>query len=162
MCSFWPRVAKVPVDKLLTSVSELANVANVRGEQVLSIASKSFTNDNLIKLGKRVPALLKQADVDGIVASHGPKTLEETAYFLPESGVRTSKPSVVVGSMRPGTALSADGALNLFDAVSAAASKNAGGKDILVTMNDKTNSRRDVAKLVDININIKTAASKNQ
>ena len=64
--------------------------------------------------------------------------------------------------MRPGTALSADGALNLFDAVSAAASKNAGGKDILVTMNDKTNSRRDVAKLVDININIKTAASKNQ
>ena len=68
--------------------------------------------------------------------------------------------------MRPGTALSADGALNLFDAVSAAASKNAGGKDVLVTMNDKINSRRDVAKLVDININIniniKTAASKNQ
>ena len=62
--------------------------------------------------------------------------------------------------MRPGTALSADGALNLFDAVSAAASKNAGGKDVLVTMNDKINSRRDVAKLVDINI--KTAASKNQ
>ena len=64
--------------------------------------------------------------------------------------------------MRPGTVLSADGALNLFDAVSAAASKNAGGKDVLVTMNDKINSRRDVAKLVDININIKTAASKNQ
>ena len=62
--------------------------------------------------------------------------------------------------MRPGTALPADGALNLFDAVSAAASKNAGGKDVLVTMNDKINSRRDVAKLVDINI--KTAASKNQ
>ena len=62
--------------------------------------------------------------------------------------------------MRPGTALPADGALNLFDAVSAAASKNAGGKDVLVTMNDKINSRRDVAKLV--NINIKTAASKNQ
>ena len=75
------------VDRLLASLPELANVANVRGEQVLSIASKSFTNDNLIKLGKWVPALLKQADVDGIVASHGPKTLEETAYFLPESGV---------------------------------------------------------------------------
>ena len=52
MCSFWPRVAKVPVDKLLASLSELANVANVRGEQVLPIASKSSTNDNLIKLGK--------------------------------------------------------------------------------------------------------------
>ena len=62
--------------------------------------------------------------------------------------------------MRPGTALPADGALNLFDAVSAAASKNAGGKDVLVTMNDKINSRRDVVKLVDINI--MTATSKNQ
>lgn len=66
--------------------------------------------------------------------------------------------------MRPGTALSADGALNLFDAVSAAASKNAAGKGVLVAMNDEINSRRDVAKLVNININIniKTAASKNQ
>ena len=47
------------VDRLLASLLELASVANVRGKQVLPIASKSSTNDNLIKLGKWVPALVK-------------------------------------------------------------------------------------------------------
>ena len=149
--------AKVPVDKLLAGLPELVNVANVRGEQVSQIASESFTNDNLMKLGKRVSALVKQADVDGIVVTHGTDTLEETAYFL-SLVIRTSKPIVVVGSMRPGTALSADGALNLFDAVSVAASKDAAGKGVLVTMNDEIQSGRDVTKT----INIKTEAFKSQ
>ena len=149
--------AKVPVEKLLAGLPELANVADVRGEQVLQIASESFTNDNLMKLGKRVSALVKQPDVDGIVVTHGTDTLEETAYFL-SLVIHTSKPIVVVGSMRPGTALSADGALNLFDAVSVAASKDSGGKGVLVTMNDEINSGRDVVKL----INIKTEAFKSQ
>ena len=149
--------AKVPVDKLLAGLPELANVANVKGEQVLQIASESFTNDNLMKLGKRVSALVKQADVDGIVVTHGTDTLEETAYFL-NLVIRTDKPIVVVGSMRPGTALSADGALNLFDAVSVAGSKDAVGKGVLVTMNDEIQSGRDVTK----KINIKTEAFKSQ
>ena len=149
--------AKVPVDKLLAGLPELANVANVKGEQVLQIASESFTNDNLMKLGKRVSALVKQADVDGIVVTHGTDTLEETAYFL-NLVIRTDKPIVVVGSMRPGTALSADGALNLFDAVSVAGSKDAAGKGVLVTMNDEIQSGRDVTK----KINIKTEAFKSQ
>jgi glutamin-(asparagin-)ase len=149
--------AKVPVDKLLAGLPELANVANVKGEQVSQIASESFTNDNLMKLGKRISALVKQADVDGIVVTHGTDTLEETAYFL-NLVIRTSKPIVVVGSMRPGTALSADGALNLFNAVSVAASKDAAGKGVLVTMNDELQSGRDVAKI----INIKTEAFKSQ
>ncbi len=149
--------AKVPVDKLLAGLPELANVANVKGEQVSQIASESFTNDNLMKLGKRVSALVKQADVDGIVITHGTDTLEETAYFL-NLVIRTDKPIVVVGSMRPGTALSADGALNLFNAVSVAASKDAAGKGVLVTMNDEIQSGRDVTKT----INIKTEAFKSQ
>jgi glutamin-(asparagin-)ase len=149
--------AKVPVDKLLAGLPELANVANVKGEQVLQIASESFTNDNLMKLGKRVSALVKQTDVDGIVVTHGTDTLEETAYFL-NLVIRTDKPIVVVGSMRPGTALSADGALNLFDAVSVAGSKDAVGKGVLVTMNDEIQSGRDVTK----KINIKTEAFKSQ
>ena len=149
--------AKVPVDKLLAGLPELANVANMKGEQVLQIASESFTNDNLMKLGKRVSALVKQADVDGIVVTHGTDTLEETAYFL-NLVIRTDKPIVVVGSMRPGTALSADGALNLFDAVRVAGSKDAVSKGVLVTMNDEIQSGRDVTK----KINIKTEAFKSQ
>ena len=149
--------AKVPVDKLLAGLPELGNVANVRGEQVFQIASESFTNDNLLTLGKRVSALVKQAGVDGIVITHGTDTLEETAYFL-NLVIRTSKPIVVVGSMRPGTALSADGALNLLNAVTVAASKDAAGKGVLVTMNDEIQSGRDVSKTV----NIKTEAFKSQ
>jgi glutamin-(asparagin-)ase len=149
--------AKVPVDKLLAGLPELGNVANVRGEQVFQIASESFTNDNLMQLGRRVSALVKQADVDGIVITHGTDTLEETAYFL-NLVIRTDKPIVVVGSMRPGTALSADGALNLLNAVTVAASKDAAGKGVLVTMNDEIQSGRDVSKTV----NIKTEAFKSQ
>lgn len=149
--------AKVPVDKLIAGLPEISKVANVRGEQVFQIASESFTNDNLMALAKRVSALSKQADVDGIVITHGTDTLEETAYFL-SLVVRTAKPIIVVGSMRPGTALSADGALNLYDAVNVAASKDAGGKGVLVTMNDEIQSGRDVSKVV----NIKTEAFKSQ
>ena len=141
--------AKVPVDKLLAGLPELANVAKVSGEQVFQIASESFTNEHLLQLGRRVSALAKQADVDGIVITHGTDTLEETAYFL-NLVVHTTKPIVVVGSMRPGTALSADGALNLYDAVSVAASKDAAGKGVLATMNDEIQSGRDVSKAVNL------------
>ena len=149
--------AKVGVDKLIAGLPELSKIANVRGEQVFQVASESLTNDNLLTLAKRVSALSKQADVDGIVITHGTDTLEETAYFLTLT-VHTSKPIVVVGSMRPGTALSADGALNLYDAVSVAGSKDAVGKGVLVTMNDNIDSGRDVSK----NVNVKTSAFSSQ
>ena len=150
------QAAKVPVDKLIAGVPELSKVAAVRGEQVFQIASESFTNEHLVTLGKRVAALAKQGDVDGIVVTHGTDTLEETAYFL-NLVVRTDKPIVVVGSMRPGTAMSADGMLNLFNAVNVAAAKDARGKGVLVAMNDELNSGRDVSKMV----NIRTEAFKS-
>ena len=149
--------AKVPVDKLLAGLPELGSVARVSGEQVFQIASESFTNDNLLTLARRVSELAKQPGVDGIVVTHGTDTLEETGFFL-NLVVHTNKPIVMVGSMRPGTALSADGALNLFDAVSVAASKDAMSKGVLVTMNDEIQTARDVSKLV----NIKTEAFKSQ
>ncbi|MDQ0037495.1 glutamin-(asparagin-)ase [Variovorax boronicumulans] len=149
--------AKVGVDKLIAGLPELSKVANVRGEQVFQVASESLTNDNLLTLAKRVSALSKQSDVDGIVITHGTDTLEETAYFLTLT-VHTNKPIVVVGSMRPGTALSADGALNLYDAVNVAGSKDAMGKGVLVTMGDNIDSGRDVSK----NVNIKTSAFSSQ
>ena len=150
------QAAKVPVDKLITGVPELAKVAAVRGEQVFQIASESFNNDHLLTLGKRVSALVKQADVDGIVITHGTDTLEETAYFL-NLVIKSDKPIVLVGSMRPGTAMSADGMLNLYNAVAAAAATDARGKGVLVAMNDELNSGRDVSKM----INIQTGAFKS-
>jgi glutamin-(asparagin-)ase len=149
--------AKVGVEKLIAGLPELSKVANVKGEQVFQVASESLTNDNLLTLAKRVSALVKQSDVDGVVITHGSDTLEETAYFLTLT-VHTNKPIVVVGSMRPGTALSADGALNLYNAVNVAGSKDAMGKGVLVTMNDDINTARDVSK----SINIKTNAFSSQ
>lgn len=145
------QAAKVPVDKLILGVPELKNVANVRGEQVFQIASESFRNDNLVTLGKRVSALAKQDDVDGIVITHGTDTAEETAYFL-NLVVHTDKPIVLVASMRPGTAMSADGMLNLYNAVVVAGSKDSRSKGVLLAMNDEINSGRDVAKSINIKV----------
>ena len=146
------QAAKVPVDKLIAGVPELAGVANVRGEQVFQIASESFTNERLITLGKRVAVLAKDPAVDGIVITHGTDTLEETSFFL-NVVVHTDKPIVVVGSMRPGTAMSADGMLNLYDAVVLASDKDARGKGVLVMMNDDILSGRDASKRINIKTN---------
>jgi len=137
--------AVVPVDKIIAAVPEISKIANVRGEQIFQIGSESFNDERLLKLGKRVSELLKQNDVDGIVITHGTDTIEETAYFL-NLTLKSTKPVVVVGSMRPGTALGADGALNLYDAVLVASSKDAAGKGTLVVMNDEIHSGRDVTK----------------
>ncbi|MDR3411282.1 MAG: asparaginase [Formivibrio sp.] len=146
------QAAKVPVDKLIAGIPELAKVADVTGEQVFQIASESFTNDNLMTLGRRISALVKDSKVDGIVVTHGTDTLEETAFFL-NLVIHSDKPIVVVGSMRPGTAISADGALNLLDAVSVAANPQARGRGVMVVMNDQIDSARDVSKTINIKTN---------
>ncbi|WP_448694987.1 asparaginase [Pseudomonas moraviensis] len=150
------QAAKVGIEQLIAGIPELSKLANVRGEQVMQIASESITNDNLLQLGRRVSELADSKDVDGIVITHGTDTLEETAYFL-NLVEKTDKPIIVVGSMRPGTAMSADGMLNLYNAVAVASSKEAHGKGVLVTMNDEIQSGRDVSKMM----NIKTEAFKS-
>ena len=146
------QAAKVPVDKLIAGVPELQDVANVRGEQVFQIASESFTNEKLVTLGKRVALLAKDPSVDGIVITHGTDTLEETSFFLTLT-VHTTKPIVVVGSMRPGTAMSADGTLNLYDAVAVAADRSSAGKGVLFVMNDDILTGRDSSKRINIKTN---------
>ena len=115
------------MDKLLAGLPELGNSANVRGQQMAQIGSESVNNETLMMLGKRVPARVKQADADGIVVTPGTDTLEETAYFT-NFVIRTSKSMGMGGSRRPGTALFANGALNLFYAPSVAASNDAAFK----------------------------------
>ena len=137
--------ATVGVDTLIKAVPELSKVAQVKGEQVFQIASENMTNEHWLTLAKRVNVLLAQSDVDGIVITHGTDTLEETAYFL-DLVVKSKKPVVLVGAMRPGTALSADGPINLYNAVLLAASPDSAGKGVLVAMADQIHSARDVSK----------------
>lgn len=137
--------ATVGVQQLINAVSELGKVANVTGEQVFQIASESMTNEHWLILGKRVNTLLAQPNVDGIVITHGTDTLEETAYFL-NLVVKSRKPVVLVGAMRPSTALSADGPINLYNAVLIAGSQDAIGKGVIVSLGDQIHSARDVTK----------------
>jgi len=139
--------AVTAVDKLISNVPELTKVANVRGEQVFQIASESITMENWLTLAKRVNQLLAQDNVDGIVITHGTDTLEETAYFL-DLVVKSEKPVVLVGSMRPGTAMSADGPLNLYRAVILAGTKEAAGNGVMVMLNDTIHSGREVTKTI--------------
>ena len=137
--------AKVAVDQLIEAVPEIKKVANVKGEQVFQIASENMNNDYWLKLSKRVNEVLAEPDVDGVVITHGTDTLEETAYFL-DLTVKSDKPVVLVGAMRPSTAISADGPINIYNGVVLAGSKDAVGRGVMIAMNDEINDARDVTK----------------
>ena len=105
---------------LLDAVPEVNKIANVTGEQIVKIGSQDMNDAVWLTLAKRINELLKRGDVDGIVVPHGKDTMEETAFFL-NLTVKSDKPVVLVGAMRPSTAMSADGPLNLYSAVVTAA-----------------------------------------
>ena len=125
---------QVAISTLLDAVPELKDIANVTGEQIVRIASQDMSDEVWLILAKKINQLLKRPDIDGIVITHGTDTMEETAYFL-NLTVKSNKPVVLVGAMRPSTALSADGPLNLYNAVVTAGAKESIGKGVLIAMN---------------------------
>lgn len=133
------------VETLIKAVPELKKLADVSGEQIVNVGSPEINNDILLKLGKRINTLLASDDVDGIVVTHGTDTLEETAYFL-NLVVKSTKPVVVVGAMRPATAISADGPMNLYNAVKLAANPYAKKKGVMVAFNDRIGAARYITK----------------
>ncbi len=139
------KVGNLGVEALLEAVPELKKVAQVEGEQLFKVASPDITTAHWLQLGKRINEVLSKPDVNGVVVTHGTDTLEETAYFL-NLVVKSTKPVVVVGSMRPATAMSADGPMNLYSAVRLAGSEEAKGKGVMVLLNDTIHGARDVTK----------------
>ena len=123
------------VDQLIAAVPQAKKLANLRGEQISNIGSQDMNDEVWLKLAHRVNELAQMADVEGIVITHGTDTIEETAYFL-NLVAKTAKPVVLTGSMRPATALSADGPLNFYNAVAVAANQDAAGHGVLVVLND--------------------------
>ncbi|MGW9530609.1 type II asparaginase [Paenibacillus terrae] len=133
------------IETLIKAVPEMKSIANVSGEQVVNVGSPDINNDILLKLAKRTNELLARDDVDGVVITHGTDTLEETAYFL-DLVVKSDKPVVVVGSMRPATAISADGPFNLYNAVKVAGASGSKGQGVLVLLNDRIGAARYITK----------------
>src|SRR5258705_3528014 len=125
----------VTIDAMVAAVPGLTDLANIKGEQISNVGSQDISFDIMLKLAKRINELAPSSGVDGIVITHGTDTMEETAFFL-NLTAKTDKPIVMVGSMRPSTAVSADGPLNLYNAVAVAADPRAAGRGVLVVMND--------------------------
>lgn len=134
------------VQSLIDAVPELANVATVSAEQFANVGSNSITTTLLLKLAQTINKQLSQPGTHGVVVTHGTDTLEETAFFLDLTTSGSGKPVVVVGSMRPATAISPDGPFNLLQAVSLAASKSAENRGTMVAMNDRIGSGFYVTK----------------
>ncbi len=135
----------VTIDAMLAAVPGIDKLATVKGEQVANVGSQDMSFDILLKVAKRINELAGKPDVDGIVITHGTDTMEESAYFL-NLTAKTDKPIVMVGSMRPSTAVSADGPLNLYNAVGVAADPKARGRGVLVVMNDQIHGAHSLTK----------------
>jgi len=139
------------VDDLINAVPTLKEIATISGEQIANIGSQDMNDEIWLKLAKRINEVLKSGDYDGVVVTHGTDTMEETAFFL-NLVVKSDKPVVLVGSMRPATAVSADGPSNLYNAVATAANPDTKGRGVLVVMNDEIHTARNVEKTNTTNV----------
>ncbi|KAF8246954.1 L-asparaginase [Wilcoxina mikolae CBS 423.85] len=115
------------VQVLINAVPELVNISNVAGVQFSNVASGETISKDL------------QTGSAGAVVTHGTDTLEETAFFL-DLTIRSPKPVILVGAMRPATAISADGPMNLLEAVTLAASPKAQNRGAMIVLNDRIGS----------------------
>jgi L-asparaginase len=130
---------------LIKAVPNLDKLAEITGEQVVNIGSQDMNNEVWLKLAKRLNEVLADRNTDAVVITHGTDTMEETGYFL-SLVTRSSKPVVMVGSMRPATGTSADGPANIYNAVSVAVHPKARGRGVMVLLNDEIHYAREATK----------------
>jgi L-asparaginase len=131
--------------ELLQQLPELKEIAEVQDIPFRRLPSHALIDKDWLDLVRTIHAIFDGDQADGIVITHGTNTIEETAYFL-NLVLKTEKPVVVVGSMRPSSAISADGYLNLVNAIKVAADPNSKGRGCLLVMNDTIYNGRDVTK----------------
>lgn len=136
---------KVNLERMLAAVPDMKAVATVQGEQFSNIGSQDMSFEIMTGLVRRINQLLAQDEIHGIVVTHGTDTMEETAFFL-NLLVKSPKPVVMTGAMRPATAISADGPLNLFNAVATAAHPDSRDRGVMVVMNDRIHGAHSLTK----------------
>lgn len=138
--------SQLTVEQLIESMPALKDFGDdLHAVSLYKVNSEDLTTEHWLNLGKKVNELLADPEVKGVVITHGTDTLEETAYFL-DLVVKSHKPVVIVGSMRASTSLSADGPLNLYNALAVIHSEDAKGRGVMVMMNDTIYDGRDVTK----------------
>ena len=151
---WWPPAAPSPIAtgarlspaELVRLAPAIERHARIEVEAFANVSSGQLTLDQWLQLARRVSTILADDDdYAGVVVTSGTDTLEELAYFL-HLTVRSDKPVVVVGSMRPPDAVTFDGAANLVAAVRVAAAAESRGRGTLVVMNEEIHGARDVTK----------------
>lgn len=140
----------IDIDVLIKAVPQIRDLANISWEQIANIDSSNMCDEIWLRLAKKIAKLFAEG-IDGVVITHGTDTMEETAYFL-NLTIKSDKPVVLVGAMRPSTAISADGPKNLYNAVALVANKEAKNKGVMVAINDKILSARGVVKTHSLNV----------
>ncbi|KAM0429724.1 hypothetical protein ACHAPT_006330 [Fusarium lateritium] len=133
------------VNELIQALPELDNVAEIISKQICNVGSPDIRSEVLVGLSQEIDEVLKDDDISGVVVTHGTDTLEETAFFL-DLTVRSEKPVVLVGSMRPASSLSPDGPMNLLEAVRLASCEQAQGRGAMIVLNDRICSARFTKK----------------
>ncbi len=140
----------IDIDVLIKAVPQIRDLADISWEQIANIDSSNMCDEIWLRLAKKIAKLFAEG-IDGVVITHGTDTMEETAYFL-NLTIKSDKPVVLVGAMRPSTAISADGPKNLYNAVALVVNKEAKNKGVMVAINDKILSARGVVKTHSLNV----------
>ncbi|WP_267864517.1 type II asparaginase [Helicobacter pylori] len=137
---------ELSIIELLKAIpNHFIKIVHIQGEQISNIGSQDMNEEVWFKLAQRIQKLLNDSRIQGVVITHGTDTLEESAYFL-NLVLHSTKPVVLVGAMRNASSLSADGALNLYNALSVAINEKSANKGVLVVMDDNIFSAREVVK----------------
>lgn len=137
---------KLSIDNIASSIHGLRDLAELVEIQIVNVNSDDITSSNWLEIARTINRISLCDDVDGFVITHGTDTMEETAYFL-HLVCHTDKPIVVTGAMRPSTATSADGPMNLYQAVAVASSDLAKGMGVICVFSDSIYGARDFQKL---------------
>ena len=131
--------------ELVERVPELNDLAVIEELPFRRVPSQAITNLDWLDLARTIQACFDEDRADGIVITQGTNTVEETAYFL-HLAIKSDRPVVVTGAMRPSSGLGADGYLNLLNAVRVAGDPASRGMGVLTVLNDTIISARDVTK----------------
>ena len=138
---------RLGVSQILERVPEIDEYARIQTEQVTQAKSGNIGPSGWLRLSKRINEILRgsEDEASGVVLFHGTSSMEETAYWL-NLTVRSSKPVVLTGAMRPPSALSTDADNNLLRAVILARSEEAREMGVMIMLNDEIHAAREVTK----------------
>jgi L-asparaginase type II len=132
------------IEDMVAQLPRKDKIADVSTYQFGNKGSGSYAIGDLYDLSLTVDQALQT--YDGVVVTTGTDTMEDIAYFL-DLTVRSGKPVVVTGAMRPWDVIGTDAPANLYNAIKLAGSGKTEWYGTVVMLNDVIQAARDVTKL---------------